>query len=396
VKTGEYYGVQSSKNHDKIIRPVVEARPYSRLGRSPPVLVAVAVTCVLILFALAVVASPAQAAGIDCSRAKSQADKAICGNAATLHADAVMSDAYSRLLAAVSPESGALLRASQRALPAYLAVVCSLDSPNGDGKTWDGQPVLLCLQEQMEKRTAQFDNAITTIGDRRFFAIETLDAWIPPSGWPANSNAAGTRRPSVDRRRLLQIDRPQTPAEREWNHAMSGAVISALALARGEGESDQSGHDPAYAQDSSAVMTLVSQAANLIVSDIELSWYGMGSSHPNGYSTTTAWSLSLGRELRPSDVFNVGWETAIDAIVRDRLVQSAWLRPEQTYTANSADHVMQFMRYGICISFDPYALGSYIPPDSMQLSWQTLQPLLKPQRHFDPTALEDASDVCTS
>jgi uncharacterized protein YecT (DUF1311 family) len=346
-----------------------------------------------LLIVLAVLASPADAAAIDCRRAASAAEKTICRDPDALAADAAMAAAYHSALQKLSQPNAALLRASQRGFPAYLATSCSLDRPNTDGKDWESRPVGQCLRERMEERTAKLAAPGINIGSRRFIAIETLDAWLPPGGWPADSGAADDPRPAVDSTVLLQIEPATTPAERAWNAAMVKAVGAGLASARGNLEAPVPVHDPDNPQDSSARLDIVSASPSLIVSDIEIGWYGLGRPHGNGATETTVWSLALGRALVPEDLFRPGWQAAIGAMVLKQLVADGAIQSDAGF-APSARQVMRLTKRGVCVRFDPYEFGGYGSPGPLLLTWQTLQPTLKSQSFFEPAALQDAPDSC--
>src|SRR5438270_6187215 len=64
---------------------------------------------------LLAVLSAAPALALDCSKAKTPVEKAICANPAASAADRSMADAYGRLAAGFSPDERKALLASQRA-----------------------------------------------------------------------------------------------------------------------------------------------------------------------------------------------------------------------------------------------------------------------------------------
>jgi uncharacterized protein YecT (DUF1311 family) len=162
----------------------------ARIVSTFPLVVATAAACMM----------PQAALALDCARAATPTEKAICGNAALKAADDAMSAAYSALRGRLNPDRAKALTLSQRAFIAQ--------------REWcgDGEGALTCIAERTNERVR-----FLTGGVEPGALTGPAPAMEPHLVQQAGDAAAGLH--TVDHT-VTVFSSPATPGERAFNAAL--------------------------------------------------------------------------------------------------------------------------------------------------------------------------------
>jgi uncharacterized protein YecT (DUF1311 family) len=308
----------------------------------------------------ALAASPALA--LDCQRASSASEKAICADPAALAADADLGKAFAALHASLDPKAKSQLGAAE---VAWLAL---RDSNCADVKA---AALGACLARETRGRIAFLSGA-------------------PDSGPGAPGRLApvfrmqkGAKgRTDIDVQLLKFVD-AATPAERAFNGAVDHLT----------NDLENPGKDDALADQWSYMwsMRLAYASPKLISAHADGDSF-MGGAHPNSYSVNINVDVARGREATFADMLD---KPAADKIFALCLKQ---VRDEKTAREGSADDdadaaktlavsvaeatgdlkAWSFGADAATISYDPYAVGAYAEGAfSCSAPYATLRPLAR-------------------
>jgi len=304
-----------------------------------------------------------------------------------------MDQLYKTASARLSPAGRALFRESQRSFLRYAIDLCRPGAVplNAAGRSWHwhGKPaptnaavVTQCLAEVFDKRNRALGQAVTALGGRVFFT--TMRYRVRPAHQDDDDNQA---QPDAvtEIKALVQIDRPRSHAERNWNRAMTNLIEKP----EGAGVVEAVTIDDDDV-DVSVAMSLVSASPNLIATRIDLSNYFKGHAHPQSAHWNQNWSLPLGRLLTKDDVFDGSkpWSAALAVEAEAHFVGYGTEKPETPITEiGDSDTQWAFTNEGLRIGYDPYSLGSYLSGGNTVIPWAALAPFLRRPLPFDPARL---------
>ena len=308
----------------------------------------------------ALAASPALA--LDCQRASSASEKAICGDPAALAADSDLGKAFAALHASLDPKSKAQLVAAE---VAWLAL---RDSNCADEK---GSALGACLARETRSRIAFLAGA-------------------PEAGSGAPGRLApvfrvqkgGKGRTDVDVQLLKFVD-ASTPAERAFN-----AVVDRLTS-----DLENPGKDDALADQWSYTwsMRLAYASPRLISAHAEGDSF-MGGAHPNSYTVNINVDVARGREATFADMLDKPAANKIFALCLKQVREQKSAREgsvdddsgaPKTLAGSVAEATgdLKAWSFGVdaaSIAYDPYAVGAYAEGAfSCNVPYVTLRPLAR-------------------
>jgi uncharacterized protein YecT (DUF1311 family) len=308
----------------------------------------------------ALAASPATA--LDCQRASSANEKAICADPTALAADADLGKAFTALRASFDPKAKANLVAAE---VAWLAL---RDSNCADEK---GPSLAVCLARETRARIAFLAGA-------------------PEAGPGAPGRLApvfrmqkgGKGRTEVDVQLLKFVD-AATPAERAFN-----AAVDRLTSDLENPDKD----DPAADQWSYTwSMRLVYASPRLISAHADGDSF-LGGAHPNAYTANINVDVARGREATFADMLDKPAADKIFALclkqVRDQKsgregsadddADAAKALGENVAAATGALKAWSFGADAATVFYDPYAVGAYAEGAfSCSVPYATLRPLAR-------------------
>ena len=318
----------------------------------------------LLLLAAAAAAQPAP----DCRQAKTEAEKAICGNAELAAADKAMAQAYAALRAQLAPEQQKALLADQRRWITRRQAAC------GDKSE---EALAQCLLAQTDAR-------------RRFFAGES------PNGAPGaprivpgvfHETRKGHYEISIEYPQMLTPRGPTATAFERAAHAIAFGK-DAVSEYRNMEAPTIAGTENFY--DAAYDVTYVDPRLVSMVFGISTF---TGGAHPNSARIGLLFDLGHGRALRLADLL-ADPATAVAAIaekckaqIEAEAAKDGW---EPFDNADFAAVVREAESWaadknGVDIMFDPYSVAAYaVGPRDCRLSYAELAPWLKPGGPLPP------------
>ncbi len=308
----------------------------------------------------ALAASPAMA--LDCQRASTPSEKAICADATALAADSDLGKAFDALRASLDPKAKTQLGAAE---VAWLAL---RDSNCADEK---GPALGACLARETRARIA-FLSGSPEAGPGapgRFAPVLRMQK-------------GGKGRTDVDVQLLKFVD-AATPAERAFNAAVDRLTNDL----ENPGNDDPLSDQWSYAWS----MRLAYASPRLISAHADGDSF-MGGAHPNSYSVNIDVDVARGREATFADLLDKPAAAKIFALC---LKQA---REEKSAREGSADddsgapktlaesiaeatgdlEAWSFGADAATVSYDPYAVGAYAEGAfSCSVPYATLRPLAR-------------------
>jgi uncharacterized protein YecT (DUF1311 family) len=311
---------------------------------------------------LLAVLSATPALALDCSKAKTQVDKAICADPAAAAADRSMEDAYGRLAAGLSPDEKKALLASQRAWLKLRGNTCQGD--NGITAS--------CLVKRTEQRS-------------RYLA--GLPETGPGSGSrlrPIFRQESGPRLQYEIDVNALKFEAPALLGEKLFN----ARVDKLLEDLPKNGPRDKA--ELLYSAWLSLSMTYASPTfLSAHVSTYEFS----GGAHGNSATSNINIDIARGKSVAFTDLFTSGAQSQFEEACWTQFKkQKAEKGPDEsmsaddtkTYRATIKESVAALENWSFSankasIGFDPYALGAYAEGTySCDFDEQMLKRLRKP------------------
>ena len=306
-------------------------------------------------------AAPAHA--LDCQRASTAIEKAICADPAARDADADLGKTFDALRASLDPKAKPQLVAAQ---VAWLGL---RDSNCADQK---GAALGACLARETRARIAFLTGA-------------------PEAGPGAPGRLApvfrmqkgGKGRTDVDVQLLKFVD-PATPAERAFNAAVEKLTNDL----ENPGKDDPLADQWSY----SWSMTLAYASPRLISAHAEGGSF-MGGAHPNSYSANINVDVARGREATFADLVDKPSAQKIFALCLKQVREQKLARegaadddagapktlPESVAEATGDLKAWSFGADQATIAYDPYAVGAYAEGAfSCEAPYATLRSLAKP------------------
>jgi uncharacterized protein len=319
-----------------------------------------------LLFAVSLLAVPAQAASFSCEAAATPIEEAICGDERLSETDSVMALAFAHAMAGLTEEAGIVARQGQRDWLAFSDTVCADENLRGD----DVPEVerVTCLQRLYDERLAILEQN-RLINGYRFYTVDRYAA-LPDDherfklGLKVSSS--------------LRID-SFTPFAQAFNAA--AAEISAAYSGQFEDFAGTTMDDTVPHEDNSALMRIVSHNDARLSVRLDIEWYGHGAAHPNGSFGMFHFLFEDGRQLDASDIFEgKRWQAVLAELAAARAttdVRSGGLHyeAEQVIDAVSSPTQWLFTAAGLMIEFEPGELVSNGSP-AIVVPWLALDELL--------------------
>ena len=318
-----------------------------------------AVVLSLPAFALCAVA-PALA--LDCARASTASETAICADRAALKADADLGTAYEALLSATPHAQKAAVFASEARW------IAARDTECADQK---GAALLACLTGATERRRAYLTGAAeagpgATGRLRPVFRIEE----------------GGAGKADIDIE-LLTFSEPANAGERAFNASAARFFEDIVEPERGDPSADRY----AYAR----TMRLAYASPRFLSAHVDAYEY-TGGAHPNGFTANVNVDTRLGRDLDFADLLDKTAAGEVVGLCADQVRRQKADKGETAEDigdfANLRKNVEEatgnlkawsFGADAATIDYDPYAVGAYAEGAfSCTLPYATLRPLAKP------------------
>ena len=311
---------------------------------------------------LAALSAATPASALDCARASTASEKAICADPAALKADAELGKAYKSLLASAPQAERAAIVASEARW---------LNTRDGDCADEKGAALAACLRNATERRRAYLSGA-------------------PEAGPGAPGRLAphirvengGKGKADVDFE-FLTFPVPASAGERAFNAAVAKLSGDVVEPEKGDPHSDQYGYG--------RTMRLAYASPRLVSAHVDAYEY-TGGAHPNSYTANVNVDMRLGRELAFADLLDKAaaggiFDLCADQVRKqkidkgetpDDLGDPAELR--KNVEAASGDlKAWSFGADAAVIGYDPYAVGAYAEGAfSCTIPYATLRPLAKP------------------
>jgi len=309
-------------------------------------------------------AAPADA--LDCARASSASEKAICADPAALRADADLGKAYEALLAAAPhAQKAGVVAAEARWIKAR-------DSECAEEK---GAALSACLKGATERRRAYLTGA------------PEAGPGAPGRLVPVfRIEEGGAGKADIDLE-LLTFPEPANAGERAFNAAVAKLSEDIVEPEKGDPNADRY----AYAR----TMRLVYASPRFVSAHVD-AYEDTGGAHPNGFTANVNVDMRLGRELSFADLLDKAAAGKMVSLctnqVRKQKIDKgetaedigdlAGLRKNvEEATANL--NVWSFGADAATIDYDPYSVGAYAEGAfTCTLPYATLRPLAKPDFPF--------------
>ncbi|MFA5120801.1 lysozyme inhibitor LprI family protein [Zavarzinia sp.] len=310
----------------------------------------------------AVLAAPGAALAFDCTKAKTDIEKAICADPAAKAADDAMSAAYAAAKALLDAEQQKALRDDQRDWVKRRNDIC-MTYPDQGQATPDAE----CLARMATDRAGLLSAAPVFAGPDapRFAPVILRDV-----------DEAAQLEVSIIRPQVVE---PQTPAMNQLN--------GLLAKAAGASETDIGSEEGPYGR---IVGYRIGYASGRFVSvDFDIYEY-TGGAHGMSYNVVVNFLPEAGRALKLDDVIDAKGKAALIPLCRASVTAEKHKRevPEELIADSLGDEALAdgigdianwgFDGDGVRIHYAPYALGSYAEGGyDCTLSWAALKPLTK-------------------
>jgi uncharacterized protein YecT (DUF1311 family) len=304
----------------------------------------------------------------DCRQAKTETEKAICGNAELAAADKAMAQAYAAFRATLPPEQQKALLADQRRWITRRTAAC------GD-KT--DAAFAQCLIAETETR-------------RRFFAGEGPNgAKDIPRIMSALFHEArkGRYEISIEYPEMLTPQGPSAAAFNRAAHAIAfgkDAVKEYREMERPMATGAENFYDSSY-----QTTYLDRRLASLVFTVSTFT----GGAHPNSVRTALLFDLAAGRAFGIDDVLAdpkagvAGIAAACKAQLEEQAKQQAWELFDNADVGAVVGEVANWSadKTGVEILFDPYSVAAYVVgPRECRLSYAELGRWLKPDGPLPP------------
>jgi uncharacterized protein YecT (DUF1311 family) len=291
---------------------------------------------------LLAVLSATPASALDCSKAKTPVEKAICANSAASAADRSMADAYGRLAAGLSPDERKALLASQRAWLKLRGNTCQGDEG----------VIVSCLVKRTEQRS-------------RYLA--GLPETGPGSGSrlrPIFRQESGPRLQYEIDVNALKFETPSLPGEKLFN-ARVDKLLAELPKNRPR--------DKAELLYSAWLSLSMAYASPAFLSAHVATYEFSGGAHGNSATSNINIDAASGKLATFADLFASGAQSEFEESCWTQFVkQKADKGPDETISADDAKTYRATIKQSVAaleswsfsadkasIGFDPYALGAY-------------------------------------
>ena len=312
----------------------------------------------LLLLATGSAAQPA----MDCRQAKTEAEKAICGNSDLAAADKRMADAYTAFRAELPPDQQKALLADQRRWITRRAAACG-------EKSDDALVQCLLAETDARRRLLAGEGPNGALGAPRIVAGLFHEA------------RKGRYEISIEYPKVLTPHGPAATAFERAAHAIAfgkDAVAEYRAMEPPHAAGAENFYDVDY-----TVSYLDSRLAALVFTISTFT----GGAHPNMARVALVFDLTAGRPLRLTD-FLADPKPAVVEIAAQCKAQFAaegakagWELFDNADVAAVVGEIDNWsvIKDGVEILFDPYVVAAYVAgPHECRLSYADLKPWLKP------------------
>ena len=312
----------------------------------------------LLLLATGSAAQPA----MDCRQAKTEAEKAICGNSDLAAADKRMADAYTAFRAELPPDQQKALLADQRRWITRRAAACG-------EKSDDALVQCLLAETDARRRLLAGEGPNGALGAPRIVAGLFHEA------------RKGRYEISIEYPKVLTPHGPAATAFERAAHAIAfgkDAVAEYRAMEPPHAAGAENFYDVDY-----TVSYLDSRLAALVFTISTFT----GGAHPNMARVALVFDLTAGRPLRLTD-FLADPKPAVVEIAAQCKAQFAaegakdgWELFDNADVGAVVGEIDNWSanKDGVEILFDPYAVAAYVAgPHECRLSYADLKPWLKP------------------
>ena len=288
------------------------------------------------------------AAGLDCKKAATPVEKAVCADAELGKLDAQVASAYDAAIAQLSTRGRSLLRKGQRQWLGYRDSACAGQEPN-------------CLNNEYRLRLRDLQDAARHVGPFLFSRIDEFDARRrDEEGRPVQIRVSAPR-----------IDAPLSPAAVAWNAAMVGQMKPGLA------------RDCESAGDEYDSFQVIGASKQMISVDHSAWAYCHGT--PHGHGGTGSVNLLLTPKLHAmvlGDLFGHGdgWQQVLQdhslKVLRAKNDQVEFDEAQVRSVVTRLDH-WTLSPDGLRITLNPYEVASYAFGNTeVIVPWADLKPYL--------------------
>ena len=316
----------------------------------------------LLVLLLAPALAPGQAQAMDCSKARTAVEKAICASSDLRAKDDEMSALYGEIKAASTEAEQKMLAAAQKKWIAEREDSCGQS---------EGEDLATCVSDSIDERITLFKVApqsgpgsgrkmiptfLVRDGDSKHYAVNV---------------------------ELARFAGPKSPAESIFNDK-----IAAIA-ARAPLEPHDSNSDTILESETS--LSLGYASPRLVSAAV--TWYSDGGAHGNGGVININVDLQKGTEVAITDLLTEEAAANIRKQCRDQIIEQKKEQSDEPYDPAKdeflsdkviADHVADLSRWSISeqdviITFDAYDIGPYVDGDyECDFAMADLKKLAKP------------------
>ena len=326
-----------------------------------------------LVFALLVLALPAQAASFDCSKAATPFEHAICDHAELSGADDILAKTFATAMGGLTAPAADAMRADQRDWLSFAQRACTDDAEPLQAGRYDEQGAN-CLVDLFKARSRALEGS-RMIGGHRFYVTSSYDALPDPyevdnpdSYWKVAKHEAVLP--------LIDTDDPLAEGFNAFVREQGSRLSDLLAPAGGE---ELAGPDPSADTSVDVVVEEVVGTRRITLA-VSTYWYGHGAAHGNYSLTYLHYHSPEQRAVVASDIFaGKSWQKVLAnaAWAQLQAEHGEWLQVESA--ADIADAVVDPARwdlsddYGLVIQFQPYEVSAYAyGAPTITIPWDSL------------------------
>lgn len=345
---------------------------------------------------------PSLAASFDCAKARSTLEVAICSDAGLSKVDMDMEKAYQAAMIQLSKSGQELLRENQLTFLKNVRSIClstdqllvgyrTVSNHEYDDPAYNNKRLITrCLMAHFQNRTKeQLKTAVQQVGNRRLLSLSSnrlrRATTMVPVGYKDHI--------IEERLSLVQIDAPKTPGERAFNARTRELLTDAVCDTRGTEDDSPctlDRHNDRYVTvdtdiDAGVSVTMISN--DLAEIDLEVGNYPLGAAHSFSNEKRALWSFSLGRTLRPTDIFDPrkNWDSSLARYAQRHVrasIDGMTTDDLQPISSIASPENWSFERGGLRLIYGQYELGGYLSAAEAFLPWRVVVPYLRPKGIF--------------
>jgi uncharacterized protein YecT (DUF1311 family) len=347
--------------------------------------------------------APSRAASFDCAKARSAFEVSICSDAGVSKIDTTMGKVYQKAMDHLSKGGQKLLRENQLTFLEDVRSICLstnqllVDHRTPSNREYDvpayrkKRPVFRCLTFHLQNRIdSGLATAVQQFGKRRLLNLSSNRLRRPTAMAPAGYDDHIIE----ESLSLIQIDAPKTQAEHKFNSWTRGLLTSAVCNVRSASDDSpctlERNEDRFATVDTDiwAGVSAVMISDDLAAIELDVGNYWLGAAHPTTKETRALWSFSLGRTLRPTDIFDPrkSWDSSLARYAQRHVrssIEGMKKADLQPVTSIASPANWSFERGGLRLIYGQYELGGYLDSAEVFLPWRIVVPYLRPKGIFD-------------